>query len=415
MNTAPLQLKIDRARYWLLSAMPSYGALACRLADVISNSVPTACTNGKRIAWGAQFLDGLTNEEVRFILAHETLHCAHGHLWRFAAGMGEQEVQHGLDHTINLLLQGTPGMQMPEGGYCDPRFRGLAEEEVIAILRSEKMRQQDNGEDGDGNGNGGESQDGHGKPGKPDPCGDFEAPGDGDKDGDGNAAGGESDDEADGDGPADDGQNLREQWERAVIQQAMASKAAGRGAGALERQIARLRAHKVDWRAETAAWLKSATPGRNDWSRSARRMAGQPVIYPRRKTGDLGLVLIVRDTSGSVDGPMLDAFTATATAALAETGAEGLVIDCDDGIRGEYRVSRGEAIPDQAKGGGGTEFSAPFRRAAELEAEGERIAGIVYLTDLEGYGFPTVEAWPTLTICTTSLTAPSGRTIHVNN
>ncbi len=77
-------LRIDRARWWALSSPAAvfYGALATHLVDVIDESVKTAETDGKRIIWNPTFVAGLTDEELRFVLIHEVLHCAHGHLWR---------------------------------------------------------------------------------------------------------------------------------------------------------------------------------------------------------------------------------------------------------------------------------------------------------------------------------------------
>ena len=78
------QTQIDRARFWALTTpqVAFYGALACNLKDVIDPTVETASTNGKVIKWNPTFVESLTPQEVRFVLLHEVLHCAHGHFWR---------------------------------------------------------------------------------------------------------------------------------------------------------------------------------------------------------------------------------------------------------------------------------------------------------------------------------------------
>ena len=73
--------KVDRARWWALQFCPFYAQLMMGLADVLA-AVKTAATDGKVIRWGREFLGRLTDKQVRFVLLHETLHCAHGHLWR---------------------------------------------------------------------------------------------------------------------------------------------------------------------------------------------------------------------------------------------------------------------------------------------------------------------------------------------
>ena len=83
-------------------------------------------------------------------------------------------------------------------------------------------------------------------------------------------------------------------------------------------------------------------------------------------------------------------------------------------MQAEYRLTPGDELPTQAEGGGGTDFRPAFARVAELEAEGERIAGLVYLTDLLGY-FPNADdvSIPTLWVATTDHAAPFGRTVRV--
>jgi predicted metal-dependent peptidase len=77
--------RIDQARWWILRHEAFYGALVMSLADVIDTGIPTACTDGRVIRWNPTFVAGLSTKELRGVLMHETLHCAHGHLWRIPA------------------------------------------------------------------------------------------------------------------------------------------------------------------------------------------------------------------------------------------------------------------------------------------------------------------------------------------
>jgi predicted metal-dependent peptidase len=123
------------------------------------------------------------------------------------------------------------------------------------------------------------------------------------------------------------------------------------------------------------------------------------------------LIVGVRDTSGSITDETAAQFSAILGAACAELGAELLLIDCDTEIAAEYRIAPGEEIPLKAAGGGGTDFAAPFKRAAELLENGENVSGLIYLTDLCGSGWPAEINFPALCICTEHATAPSGRTV----
>src|SRR5262249_19102404 len=62
---------------------------------------------------------------------------------------------------------------------------------------------------------------------------------------------------------------------------------------------------------------------------------------------------------------------------------------------------------------GGTDFQPVFARAAQLVDEGERVAGVVYLTDLAGSLPKSDPGIPTLWLSTTKASAPFGRTVHL--
>lgn len=386
-------LRIDRARWWALSNQPFYGALAMSLPDVMDPAIDTAATDGRSIRWNPLFVDGLTDEQLRFILLHETLHCAHQHMWRLPA---DQRGNAAGDHEINLTLKPLSGVSMPEGGLADPQYRGMSCEDILAT-----MPEPEPGDSGSGD-SGGDSGPGTGQP---DPCGAFTAP----------AAADSGDSPADPQTAAQAQQQLREEWETRVIQAAQAQQALGVGElpGDLARMLDRIRHQPVDWRREMADFVHDAAATRNDWSRAARRHAWQPVIYPRKRADDVGMVIFARDTSGSVDDRTVAQYSALITDCISETGCTGLVVDCDTHIRAEYVLDGFEQCPLTAKGGGGTDFRPVFNRADEMVAAGEHVAGIVYLTDLYG-PFPDSSEIPTLWLATSDQTAAFGRTVHIS-
>jgi predicted metal-dependent peptidase len=209
---------------------------------------------------------------------------------------------------------------------------------------------------------------------------------------------------------------MAEKWKQAVVQADMAARSLGKGNAPAEMQRiidAATAAAKLNWKDETADFLKSSIATRNDWTRSARRFAGAPVIYPRRKVDSTGLVVFVRDTSGSIDDKLTAQFTALIAQCCGDLNCEALVMDCDTIIHAEYRLAPGEEAPLHAKGGGGTSFLQPFARVAELVEAGENVAGLVYLTDLCGDEPDTVDV-STLWLSTTESVARTGHTVHVD-
>jgi predicted metal-dependent peptidase len=143
-------------------------------------------------------------------------------------------------------------------------------------------------------------------------------------------------------------------------------------------------------------------------------MATAAVIHPRRVTDHTGRVVFVRDTSGSVDDLQVAEFNAMIADSMRETGCSAYIIDADAEVHAEYEVDHTQEIPPKAEGGGGTDFRPVFARVRELAEDGMEIAGIIYLTDLDGPepGHSDVDHH-LLWLATTDRVARTGRTVRL--
>ncbi len=408
----PALLRINQARDWALMHTPFYGRLAMTLSDVIVTSGARACTDGKRIAWRADFVDSLTDKQVRYVLLHETLHPAHGHLWRtncdrLSNVAGDMEIWHTLDTIPDIEAP-------PDIIECPSEFKAWPIERIKRALLAKQKEKCDGEQDGE--------------------------PEDGEQDGeqDGEPEDGEQDGEQDGEPEDDDSigsfckpacepkeqDETRERWERNVIQSAIVESATcGSIPDGAKTELARLRYQGIDWKSELVDFVKSAQSSRNDWTRQSRRMAYQSVIYPRRKVNAIETMVFVRDSSGSTSDPILQAtFAGIVSSAISDVGCNAIVLDVDSAIHAEHRLTPGMDCPLELVGGGGTDFRPAFARVRELTELGERIAGVVYLTDLDVIPerFPTLDAWddsiPTLWLKTDSpysRQAPFGRVVPI--
>lgn len=376
-------LKVDRSAWALLKSEDPqiifYSQLIMGLRNIIDERVPTACTNGKVIRWGKEFLSKLTDEETHAVLIHEGLHCAHHHLWRMPISLKGNIAG---DYEINLIIdklakQGL-AIKLPKGALLDQKYDGWAVEEIYHDL--------------------------------PDPItivgvsiGDFEKPA-----GTGKGKEGEE-------GKADD---LKEEWTRRLIQAAQVSKSLKRGSvpADIQRVIDERLAQRIDWKSITSEFIRDIISVRNDWSRPNRRHAWQSVIYPSKREDLTCTVLSQRDTSGSVGNETLSIFNNLLEGLVAELGCELILLDVDCTLQAEYHIEAGQQIPNTAKGGGGTSFIPTFERLKQLQEDGENIAGIVVLTDLQGE-MPKPEDYPDLPVLWLSITkdiAPFGRTVFVD-
>ncbi len=404
---AELELKLDRARWWLMKSgcdkepdLIFYSQLAMGLRDEVCDFVPTACTDGKAIKWGADFLDKLTDEEVRGTLVHECLHPAWGHLWRFdmknkkIATKANMACDYAINIVIDKLNKKGIGIKLPDGGLLDYQYDNLAEEEIFNKLP------------------------------EPPPSyefgfGDFTEPagGDGDKDGEGKDGKGS----AKGDKSKNGSKNkdsLRDEWERRIISAAQAAKAMGQGnlPGNLQRIIDERMAQKIDWRNEMVDFVHNIISERNDWTRSPKRHAHAPVIMPRKRKDCVSKVVFVDDSSGSVDIKITSFFYSLIEQCISEMRCLGWLFNADAEVHQVHEVGPGIEMPKTSKGGGGTDFRPAFQKCQEMIGEGEEIAGLIYLTDLYG-SFPAgdeIPNYPTLWLSITKdLQAPFGRTVYV--
>ena len=87
MTTATLDMKklttkLAKAKTSLILEHPFIGTIALNMPFVFDESIPTAATNGKRVAFNPEFVDSLTDEEVKFLVAHECMHPMLEHNYR---------------------------------------------------------------------------------------------------------------------------------------------------------------------------------------------------------------------------------------------------------------------------------------------------------------------------------------------
>lgn len=354
--------KIDKARFWVMTVQPFYGALAMRLSDRICD-FPTAYTNGTVIGWGREFLTSLTDQETRFVLLHEIMHVAHGHLWNMPICPKANVAQ---DYVINLILsklqKSGVDITMPKMGLLDEKYEGMSEEEVFSLL-PETQSYVDN-------------------------CGGIGGIG----------------------LTKEELEKLEGVWEQTLTQANIAAQIAGQETpDVIARQIAQQQVRKIDWRAEMSEFLLSSQQIKSDWSRSSRRHALAPCIVPRKKVISTGNIVVVRDTSGSVGADELGLFNSALDAIVSEMCVGVTLLDADTEIRSVYELSPGDFIPDTAKGGGGTSFIDAIQYAEALDG----VSGVVYLTDMEGT-FPKTCKIPVLWVSSSNIdTAPYGRVVRM--
>lgn len=419
-----------------------YGSLAARLRLVERADIETAATDGRSIFYNPGFLAGLSDAALVGLWIHEIRHCTDLHFTRRPAHVPADEWNIVTDLAINADILGS-GFVLPDGALFEPRFAGWSPEQIHAELYGPKSAKPEpepgDGEPGDkpepddgdkpgtgagepgtgageaGDGAGDGSGNGSGEPGDGTAAGEpGTAAGAGSRPGNGAAATDKAtagngrpgagpragidpgrcgavvepdpamyqDADGVGDGSGDPSA-VAADWQVYTRQAiAVAAKAAGGLPGDLERLAGDLNANRVDWRDVLRRFIDDTSTRVSTWDRPSRKHVARGLYLPGRKSAALSRLVVIRDTSGSVDDRTLTAFMSEMSAAWDDGAAERMtIIDCDLRIHRIVELEPGEPFPVKLapRGGGGTAFAPALAHVADMIPDA---AAVVYFTDM---------------------------------
>jgi predicted metal-dependent peptidase len=369
----------------------------------LSDHIPTACTNGRDELYGREFVKGLTDKELAFVILHENMHKALRHLtiWRKLWDEDRRLANMACDYVINLMIvESDPTEQWAafprdeQGeriGCFDTRFKGMNAKQVFDILKQE---QKDQGSEGGGEGSGGEGFDDH----------------------DWDGAKGLSSEEK---------KELEREIDQAIRQGMMAEqKAIGNKSGNMFRELGELLEPQIDWREVLREFVKSICNARDtsSWRRVNRRFLGTGVYMPTMIGERVGSLAIGIDTSGSISGSEINRFLSEVKSIAEDVRPEKI-----DLIYWDARVA-GHEVYDEAdmanivsstkpRGGGGTDPTAMMKYLKDEKIEPECI---IMLTDGEIYDWGSDWGAPIMWVVCNSyrgstITAPVGKTVHIKD
>ena len=373
-------VRVEKAVVKMVLDHPFFAALALKMRVKQDYKVPTFCVDGVHMKYNPDFCATLDDTELLTVLGHEVLHLAFGHLWR-KGNRSMKKWNYATDYVINNYLMkynedevaaGRVGpFKLPEGGLLDPKYDGMAEEEVYNLLP--EPTEGGGGGDG-GGGNGG--------------MGDFEEP------------------------VADEG-NTEEDWRQRAVEGVNAAKLRGRESGSMTRAIERHLKGTQDWREILRELLSAPANDDYDETRPDRRFMEEDIFLPTLYSERVGTFVVAIDTSGSVSPDMVDKFMAEVQYCMDTVKPEKIiVIDCDAAINQEREFAYGDSVRDfKLKGGGGTDFRPVFDRVKSLPEHPE---AVVYFTD--GYGaFPdNAPDYPVIWVDYGGTDYPFGEVVRIN-
>ena len=371
----------------------------------ISETIPTACTNGRDEHYGRAFVKKMSDRELAFVIAHEAGHKMYRHLttWTKLHKEDARLANNAMDYVINLMLKdldpnesviamprlaediaGTKHKKGDFMGLVDERFRGMNTKQVYDILKEEKKEQ------GEGGGEGGDGFDDH----------DWE--------------GAENLTE-------EEKQELAREIDQAIRQGLIAhQKNAGKGGGMLDRELEDLLAPKIDWREVLRDFVKATCSNKDtsSWRRVNRRFLSTGMYMPSMIGEKVGHLVVAIDTSGSIGGPELAEFLSEVQGIAEEVSPEVVdLIYWDGHVAGHEKYEGGDVSnivsSTKPRGGGGTD---PSCVSQYLKDENIKPECVIVLTDgyVPNWGYEWTA--PTMWVISggnTSAVSDNGKTIYL--
>jgi predicted metal-dependent peptidase len=327
-------------------------AVMTRVKREVSDKVPTAATNGTWVRFNPTFCDPLDDEELFGLVLHESCHVVLMHMWR-REGRDAKLWNYANDAIINAYIK-SRGWKLPKGGvHLSWVQEEHSSEYVYNKLREQQQEQQQNGGGGSGD-SGDEESDGMG--------GGF-----------------------DGTGDLVDAQDeaTRVDMEATIVAAAKMAKECGQGSALIDRVLDKVGDAKVRWQDVLRSMLTESAAADYTYLRPSRRFIGSGLYMPSLRSDALGGLAIGFDTSGSMGPSECNQIAAELQAIVDDLQPAFVeVVYCDYAVTHVERFERDEMLELNPRGGGGTRFKPVFDHFAE---SGERYAGMIYFTDMEGH------------------------------
>jgi predicted metal-dependent peptidase len=390
----PIVDKLITARVGLLLQHPFWGNMSTRLNLVdASEWCPTAATDGRNLFYNRSFVEKLSVNKIKFLIAHELLHCIFDHFGRL--GSRDRRLANiAQDYANNIILADEKiGEVITEVNIClDSKYRGMAWEEIYNQLEQQA--------------------DSKGMDQLLKQLGDLL---------DEHLDVGYNNDGEHPDRPVltkEDIESLRDEIKESILQAAQTA-GAGKVPQCVQRLIKDLTEPKMDWREVLRMNIQSIV--RNDYSfqRYNRKSAHTGAILPGMTNDQTIDVAIAVDTSGSIGDDDVRAFMSEIKGILDQYMDYKVSLWCfDTAIHNHVTITQDNSDEFdyyEIEGGGGTDFMVNWKYMKDMDLQPKKF---IMFTDLCPYGeWGDPDYVDTLFIGkgNTSTQAPFGTTVYYEN
>lgn len=360
--------KLQKAKAKLLINQVFFATLVMATPMVADATLPTAATDMLTIYYNAAFIDGLSINQIMFVLAHEVMHIVFKHGLR-RGNRNPQLWNVACDYAINLILH-EAGFEVLQGCLFDPRFKGMSAEQIYDLLKQE---QEEKGGSGDQHKDTGLGEDVR----EPANMG------------------------------ADDMAKAEQRVQQRVAQAANMARMAGKLPAGLQRLVDEILNPTVPWQDLLRDYMTRITHDDESWSRRNRRF---PNVYlPARHNERMGNIIFIADTSGSISQKEINQVASEMRVVSEELRPESIrVVCCDAAVQNDVVFDEGMEITFDPKGGGGTDMRVALEHVEQYDP-------VVVVLCTDGWTpWPASEPqYPLIVCCTTKADVPIGEVVRI--
>lgn len=371
MDINSADYKLSKAKAQLLIEHPFYASLLCNMPFVERDDIKTMAVDGKHVYYNKEFVMGMTLAEVKFVEAHEVMHCVLEHISR-KKGRDHRKWNQAGDYIINDMLVTDKVGDMPKGGLYNQSLvaAGKTTDGVYNLLP-------DNNDDGKGPGDGGDDS---------------------------------LDEVMDGD-PSTEAE-IDQTWKIRAVQAAQVAKMCGKLSVAAARFVDGLVDKKVPWEEVMQRFVSKRVKTDRSFSRPNRRFLAQGLYLPAMSGEALGRIAFAVDCSGSIGNRELSAFAGQMEYVKRNLRPSQIdVYYFDSEVSHEESYSPEDELDVLPHGGGGTAFS-PVIDA--INAKDELPEACIFLTDLYCNDFGNPPDYPVLWVSYGAQEAPWGEVVKMD-
>lgn len=378
--------RITKANVFLMGHKPTlaYSGILLVGETYINRDIPTAATDGRDTIYNPDFVESLTDQQLRGLILHEAGHKMYQHLflWQTLYKEDADLANKACDFVINLgiydLDPAGKNIALPPNPCLDEKYRDMDTKQVFDLLK----QNQQNG----GSGGVGQPIDEH---------------------------------------QWEEAQSLSKEDQMAITKEIDAAIRAGaflagKQGGNISREFIHLMEPQVDWAEQLRNYMLTACTGKGNstWAKPNRRWLQQGIYMPSQISESMGSMIMGIDTSGSISQTDL-------TRALTELVAicENVTPERVDLLYWDTQVARHETYFEgdyssivsstKPKGGGGSDSSLVF---AYIEKE-LRTPPVVCVMITDGYiNYPNNSpSYPVLWVLVANKNGvpPFGSVIHL--